>query len=509
MGLRDLLPRARSKARNETAPTEGPGEVSLVVPRPTESTPDLRIGVSTLSTSGPLASHDQEPKDCPSISDRFRSVFSKKQSKHPESSNLTVKLDVIEENESKLKSTAYATAKLLLLGVRESADAFGPLKSVAGGLCFILENCERTKANKQSIELLAPRVKVLAESLCAPVSKGDNGEKSRRKALERKLEKIAGELIPLAEQGMVEGFFNSVKNADKLGGLVEGIRDAMMEYQTSLQQDIYDKSCQLIGDTERILLNSMHHTIEAGHRFGNREGRLRGTRKDVLLQLEDWLEDKQGQRVFWLNGLAGTGKSTIVQTFAGITFVEGRLGARVTFKRSSQRSCFNLHIGTPYFEGGLLQVLRANPGVGQETLCSQMEKLIVGPFQMVADPTLIIIDALDECQDKEPASALLSVLSRYVDEIPLVKFFITGRPEPRIRSGFRLESLRPHTDVLRLHEVERSSVDSDIKLFLKTRLADIIRNRSNCDFTEDWPSLQDIDVLCKKAAGFFLCLNSC
>jgi hypothetical protein len=40
------------------------------------------------------------------------------------------------------KSTASATAKLLLRAVRDTADAFGPLKSVAGGLCFILENCE-------------------------------------------------------------------------------------------------------------------------------------------------------------------------------------------------------------------------------------------------------------------------------------------------------------------------------------------------------------------------------
>ena len=40
------------------------------------------------------------------------------------------------------KSTAFATAKLLLRGVRDSADAFGPLKSVVGGLCFILDNCE-------------------------------------------------------------------------------------------------------------------------------------------------------------------------------------------------------------------------------------------------------------------------------------------------------------------------------------------------------------------------------
>jgi len=35
----------------------------------------------------------------------------------------------------------------------------------------------------------------------------------------------------LAEQGKIEGFFNNVDNAGKLGGLVEDIRDAMMEYQ--------------------------------------------------------------------------------------------------------------------------------------------------------------------------------------------------------------------------------------------------------------------------------------
>ena len=40
------------------------------------------------------------------------------------------------------KSTASSSAKLVLRGVRDSADAFGPLKSIAGGLCFILENYE-------------------------------------------------------------------------------------------------------------------------------------------------------------------------------------------------------------------------------------------------------------------------------------------------------------------------------------------------------------------------------
>ena len=47
----------------------------------------------------------------------------------------------------------------------------------------------------------------------------------------RKLEDVCRDLAPLEEQGKVEGFFNNFENAGKLSGLVEDIRDAMMEYQ--------------------------------------------------------------------------------------------------------------------------------------------------------------------------------------------------------------------------------------------------------------------------------------
>jgi len=258
----------------------------------------------------------------------------------------------------------------------------------------------------------------------------------------------------------------------------------------------------------------MRHANGAGYISGNRQGCLRGTRADVLLQLERWLKDKQDHRVFWLNGLAGTGKSTIAQTFAEISFADGKLGAsffcsRDFEDRSNLQSilptlAFQLAYRYSPFREKLLRVLKANPGIGQDSLCSQMEKVIVGPLKATLIRTLIIIDALDECRDEEPASAILSVLSRYVDKIPNVKFFITGRPEPRIRSGFRLKSLQPITEVLRLHDVQQSLVDRDIKLFFRTQLANIARIRSDCDFMQDWPDPSDISILCKKAAGFFI-----
>jgi len=258
----------------------------------------------------------------------------------------------------------------------------------------------------------------------------------------------------------------------------------------------------------------MHHTSDASYLSGNRQGCLRGTRKGVLWEIEHWLENEQEQSIFWLNGLAGTGKSTIAQTFAERMFADGKLGAsffcsRDFADRSNLQAIFptlacQLAYQYPLFRSKLLQVLKAGPDVARESLCSQMEKLIVAPLKVAGISTFIIIDALDECKDEEPASAILSILSRYINEIPRVKFFITGRPEPRIRSGFRLKPLLPITEVLKLHEVKPKAVNSDIKLYFQTRLTDLAKERSDCDLGEGWPSSSEIRILCKKAAGFFI-----
>ena len=233
-----------------------------------------------------------------------------------------------------------------------------------------------------------------------------------------------------------------------------------------------------------------------------------------MWEIERWSTGEQEQHVFWLNGLAGTGKSTIAQTVAETAFADGKLGASFFCSRDfAERSdlqaifptlAFQLARKYSHFRRELLQVLRVHPDAEQGSLCSQLEMLVVGPLNAANISTLIVIDALDECKDEEPASAILSVLSRYAGQIPHVKFFITGRPEPRIRSGFRLKSLRPITEVFRLHDVERSSVDHDVKLYFRTQLTDIATSRSDCDFTENWPNPSDIDILCTKAAGLFI-----
>ena len=130
-----------------------------------------------------------------------------------------------------------------------------------------------------------------------------------------------------------------------------------------------------------------------------------------------------------------------------------------------------------------------------------MEKLIVQPLNESNISTVIVVDALDECEDEDPASVILSVLGRLVSDIPKVKFFLTGRPEPRISEGFRLPLLVELTDVFVLHGVELDQVNSDIRLFFKNGFSELASRRHGLD---NWPTEEQLDQLCTRAAGLFV-----
>ena len=209
--------------------------------------------------------------------------------------------------------------------------------------------------------------------------------------------------------------------------------------------------------------------------------------------------------------MAGTGKSTIAQTIAERLFADDQLGASFFCSRDLEDRS-NLHFIFPTlavrlarkyteFRSIFVPLARSDPGIAYESLYDQMEKLIVRPLIESAISTVIVIDALDECKDEEPASAILSVLGQFVSKIPKVKIFVTGRPEPRIREGFRLPLLEQVTDVFVLHEVESNRVNSDIRLFFRHRFSELAARRRGLD---GWPTEEQLDLVCERAAGLFV-----
>jgi hypothetical protein len=111
----------------------------------------------------------------------------------------------------------------------------------------------------------------------------------------------------------------------------------------------------------------------------------------LLDEIESWTKDFDKSPVYWLNGLAGTGKSTIAQTTAERLFADGRLGASFFCSRDfKDRSDLHLIFPTlsfqlayryPDFRSVLIPLLQSNPDIGYESLCNQMEKLIVTPLK--------------------------------------------------------------------------------------------------------------------------------
>ena len=171
---------------------------------------------------------------------------------------------------------------------------------------------------------------------------------------------------------------------------------------------------------EASVLNSVRCAYAAEYRHGERKGCLEGTRITVLDEIELWASDFTKPPVYWLNGLAGTGKSTIAQTIAERVFAAGQLGASFFCSRDfDDRSKLQFIFPTlavqlahkfSEFRSILVPLVQNDPGAACESLYNQMEKLIVKPLTKSAISTVIVIDALDECKDEEPASLILSVI---------------------------------------------------------------------------------------------------
>jgi NACHT domain len=238
---------------------------------------------------------------------------------------------------------------------------------------------------------------------------------------------------------------------------------------------------------------------------------LEGTREGVLWDIEAWEANEMNESVYWLKGVVGCGKSTIAQTFAKRSAAKSKLGASFFCSRDYPDRR-NLHLifltlahdlayWSADFKTALIPIIHINPNVQDDSLPVQLEKLLVRPFKQTGLSATIIVDALDECEDREPVSEFLSALAVHVDKIPMVRFFITGRPDDRIRSGFKLPSLQ--TKELPLHDVDSATVNSDIKSFVTFQL-DEIATRRRQSISGQWPSDRDIAVILKKTSGLFI-----
>lgn len=250
---------------------------------------------------------------------------------------------------------------------------------------------------------------------------------------------------------------------------------------------------------------------------------LEGTRVEILKQIQDWGEDCSGKYIFWLSGMAGTGKSTIARTVAHRFSERGLLGASFFFSRDREE----LHSAAKLFTTLAAQLAEALPSlkahicdtitkhgdIGEQALRDQWRRLILEPLRMLEEnvPPLsslvplsspvVVIDALDECEGGRDIQEILGLLIEAKDlSMVRIRVFITSRPEIPISLSFNNMSQIVHHDEI-LHSIPRSLIERDICIFLRHELATIREKRK---IGGDWPDEEDIQKLIRRADRLFI-----
>jgi hypothetical protein len=227
-----------------------------------------------------------------------------------------------------------------------------------------------------------------------------------------------------------------------------------------------------------------------------------------------WATDPTNTKIYWLNGMAGTGKTTIAYTFSEILDKNQMLGASFFCSRLESglndaniifpTIAYELARRIPSVTGFVLDALRKDDTVGRKVMNQQFFNLIVTPVQAASKEcsVIIVIDALDECINQKAVADMLSVISQYSANLP-IKFFITSRPEPQIQNKFDLPHFERHSKIF-LHNVEDSIVSADIKIYVRGRFKNIAAERHSEVPADGWPSEDQLETIVRRADKLFI-----
>ncbi|KAJ3092047.1 hypothetical protein HK102_011253 [Quaeritorhiza haematococci] len=191
---------------------------------------------------------------------------------------------------------------------------------------------------------------------------------------------------------------------------------------------------------------------------------LRGTRTWLLKQILEWCQGEREDRLMWLQGQAGMGKTVMAGYVAEELLKRNLLGSAYFFKynvtnRSDPSSlirtlAYNLTKWSTSFAMQLLEIHQKSPEVIDSALSKMFVKLILEPLTSIKDsqpkPLALVIDALDECGIIGSRQEILDILASGCNQLPhFVKIILTSRPEEDIVASFqamKTKKLEPTRD---------------------------------------------------------------
>ncbi|KAG8701130.1 hypothetical protein FRC09_005542 [Ceratobasidium sp. 395] len=228
------------------------------------------------------------------------------------------------------------------------------------------------------------------------------------------------------------------------------------------------------------------------------------TRMAIRREIHSWANTLATPKIYWLNGMAGTGKTTVVYSICEQLDKACQLGASFFCSRllPECRNVMRLVPTIAYqlaqfshpFRTALCDTLAEDQDASTYNVATQFEKLVKEPLLEVMDTLpdnmVVVIDALDELSGDGVARAILDILLSCAANLP-VRFLVSCRPEPGVHDHILAqdELLR---SMLHLHDIERSVVQTDIQTYLTAELQPI------------GPSANQIRQLTEQAGNLFI-----
>jgi hypothetical protein len=240
---------------------------------------------------------------------------------------------------------------------------------------------------------------------------------------------------------------------------------------------------------------------------------LANTRVALLNDIHSWAEGEDERCIFWLRGLAGTGKSTIARTIALSYHDKQRLAASFFFSRGGgdvghagkfvTSIAVQLAHNVPASRQHICAAVAERNNIASESLRNQWHYLVLRPLLELHEPGsyAIVVDALDECDNDNDIQAIIRLLAeaRSLEKVRL-RVFLTSRPEVPIRDMFDQITDAKHKDFV-LHNILPSIVSQDIKLFVENKLKYVGKTWYS---HAGWPGAEAIVQLVRSASGLFI-----